>query len=182
MCDFLVDTPWVSLFWIAFALVCAIVALLSFPPLRRRFMVACSLLGVVATIWLGIGRISDYRVQAAIAESEVRRASLVKPSDLEFLEFRMGPVYSSWSLSGRIKNKSRYTVSSIKIKLLLRDCEGVECEVVGEERPSLLPKDLPPGQVRDIDSSGNFDNIKIRGHFEWGYEVLSISAIDDSAH
>lgn len=113
-------------------------------------------------------------------ESEETSKHLVRPDQLAFLDLSLGPSSygSSYVLRGRVRNDSQFTVYDVKAKIRILDCdEKAHCDVVGEEETFDMCPLLPPGQVRDINSSVYFGNgTQVHGKFEWNYEITEIRA------
>lgn len=104
----------------------------------------------------------------------------VRPDQLRFTDLQMGPTAygSSYRLTGRVKNNSSYSVFQVKAKFRVFDCnEQSHCDVVGEEEEWGICPLVPPGQVRDIDTSIFFGSgTQVRGRFQWDYQITEIRA------
>lgn len=97
---------------------------------------------------------------------------LVSPQQLQFEEMRLG----GGDLVGRVRNASRYTVTSMELELTLRDCVDGKCDIVGQTTATLY-LDIPPGQVRGVDQTVFFTNVPApRGTRQWDYRIISVSA------
>ncbi len=113
---------------------------------------------------------------------EERSRRLVRPDQLTFTDLRLGPSSygSSYGLTGRVRNNSQFTVFEVKAKVRILDCDQQShCDVVGEEEAWDMCPLLPPGQVRDINTSVFFGGgTQVRGQFQWNYEITEIRARD----
>jgi hypothetical protein len=114
------------------------------------------------------------------AEDSAARTRVAR--DLVVLEdLSLARSYSSYSLSGRLRNNDRqYTVNRLIVRVTLRDCRPHEpspiCDIVGETDTSIF-LDVPPGQVREIDSGVYFSSGTIvRNQMQWDYTVVAIYA------
>ena len=111
------------------------------------------------------------------AENEAAR-NRVRAEQLVFtdLQLKPGPIYE---LTGRVKNNSKYNVSSISLKVRIFDCNAQShCDVVAESSVyDILISGIPSGQVRDIDASVFVhDKPQFRGRFQWDYQITEIIA------
>ncbi|MCU1250613.1 MAG: hypothetical protein JWQ49_3642 [Edaphobacter sp.] len=132
---------------------------------------------LLATIGLIVATIALY-----IAHDKTETESskhLVLADQLAFTDLRLGPdnYGSSYRLTGRLKNKSPYSVFEVRARIRILDCDSQShCDVVGEEETSIGPL-IPPAQVRDIDESVYFGSeTRIRGQLQWNYEITEIRA------
>jgi hypothetical protein len=150
-------------------IIAGIIAFFRFPSFRKTALVIAGLLTLVI-----VGYIAKERHQTEASKE------LVHVEDVEFADMRLGPESfgSSYKLTGRVKNKSQYTIFEIKAKIHVLDCdEKSHCDVVGEEEEWNIAPLLPPGQVRDIDESIYFgSSMHVRGLFEWNYAITEIRA------
>jgi hypothetical protein len=88
-------------------------------------------------------------------ESQLARTR-ISPGELELIDFRLTTSgrYSE-ELTGRIKNNSdKYTLRSLDLKIVFRDCEKnhalpESCTIVGETTEYVSVR-IPPKQARDI--------------------------------
>jgi hypothetical protein len=150
-------------------IIAGIFAFFRFPAFRKTVLILAGILALVI-----FGYIENEKRQTEESKE------LVHVNNLEFTDMRLGPeTYgSSYKLTGRIKNKSQYTVFEIKAKFHILDCdEKSHCDMVGEEDEWNIVPLLPPGQVRDIDKSIYFNSeMRIHGQFQWNYEITEIRA------
>lgn len=154
--------------WALLALACIFLAIRF-----RAFRVT-----LVATIALIVAAIAIYFAHDR-AETESSKR-LVNTGQLAFVDLRLGPENyggSFYKLTGRVRNNSPYSVFEVRAKIRILDCDTQShCEVVGEEETDISPL-VPPDQVRDIDSSVYFgSSTRIRGQFQWNYEIIEIRA------
>jgi len=155
------------MFW-AILLIAAIVAFFLFPAFRKTVLVVCGVLALAIFIY-----VANQKHQT----EESKR--LVRAEDLEFTDMRLGPEFgSSYRLTGRVRNKSQYTVFEIRARIRALDCdEKSNCDVIGEEEEWDIAPLLPPGQVRDIDTSIYFGSaMQVHGQFQWNYTIIEIRA------
>ena len=151
-----------------------VLAVLALMVYSRGFRKMVFVLGAIATIGL-LGVYFNHRREQKL------RTSRIAFSDLVFEDLRLGPNrYSggSYHLTGRIRNKSKHALSSIRFRVILRDCTGTppSCDTVGDTSVRTLAT-VPSGQVRDISDSAYFSPAPIiRGRMEWSYTVTEISA------
>jgi hypothetical protein len=139
----------------------------------RRFRY--SLLAIVGLLALSIAiYIARQKAEEEASKHRVRTDQLV------FTDLQMGPAGygSSYRLIGRVRNNSPYSVFQVKAKFHILDCdEQSHCDVVGEEEEWDICPLVPPGQVRDIDTSIYFGTqTKVRGRYQWNYEITEIHA------
>ncbi len=158
------------MFWVLFFVIVAI-AFLKLPAFRKTILVITIVL--VASI---VGYVLYDRHEIEVSKT------LVKPEQLEFsaLRFGVGSFGSTYKLTGRAKNTSRYAVFAIRAKILALDCDDkANCEVVGEAE-QVLSLFIPPGQARDIAETVYFANgMHVRGHFQWSHVITEIRARAD---
>ena len=139
----------------------------------RRFRYL--LLALIGLLVLAItGYISNRNAEEEASKHRVRTDQLV------FTDLRMGPAGfgSSYRLTGRVRNNSPYRVFQVKAKFRALDCsDQSHCDVVGEEEEWDICPLVPPGQVRDIDTSIFFGSgTQVRGRFQWDYQITEIRA------
>ena len=132
---------------------------------------------VLAVIGLVIVAIALY-VAHDHAETESSK-HLVRAEQLAITDLRLGleSYGSSYKLTGRIRNNSPYSVFEVKARIRILDCDTQShCDVVGEAETDISPL-IPPSQVRDIDTSVYLGSeTRIRGQFQWNYEITEIRA------
>jgi hypothetical protein len=153
--------------WTALVVIAAI-AFFKFPVFRKAILIVVCALVLIVLVYFAKDK----------HDTEVSK-ELVRVDQLAFMDMTLGPeTYgSSYKLIGRVKNNSPYAVYDIKARIRVLDCNSQShCDVVGEENTRIGPF-LPPGQVRDINDSVFFDSgTRVRGQFQWNYEITEVSA------
>lgn len=132
-----------------------------------------TLLGLIGLIVAGL--IIFYFAEK---QQENLSKTLITANQVELSDLILVPRYSSesYELQGRVKNKStKYTLGDLRIKITMQDCvKPQECEVVGEST-AWIYNDVPPGQMRNLNSSVYFSGLpKPRGKHEWHYLISEI--------
>jgi hypothetical protein len=127
-----------------------------------------------------VGFVAYFRhAQTLVQAEEAKR--LVRAEELELMDIRLQPhsesFGSSYTLTGRVRNNSRYTVTDIYVKIRLFDCDEKEhCDVIGEQDHDIVTN-IPAKQARDIQSVSYLDSgTHIRGRLKWSYSLNEISA------
>lgn len=153
--------------WALVAIGCILLAI-KFRGFRLTLLAIVGLLIVV---------IAAYAIHR---ESETESSKhLVRADQLEFTDMRLGPSdYGSYTLTGRVRNNSAYTVFEVKARVHVLDCnDQSHCDVVGDEDVWDMAPLVPPGEVRDINTTVYFGNgTQVRGQFEWNYKITEIRA------
>ncbi len=154
--------------WLLVAIICIFLAI-KFRGFRYSILAIAGILAVAVTLYIAHNK-----------QEEESSKSLVRPDQLVFSDLAMGPESfgSSYKLSGRVKNNSPYYVFLVKAKFHILDCDAQShCDVVGEQEEWNICPLIPPGQVRDVDTSIYFGSgTKIRGQFQWNYGITEIRA------
>jgi hypothetical protein len=157
----------------AVALAAAIVLFVKFPAFRKITV------AVAAAGALGIILLFGYSKQQEANSARKSEAAkhLVAPTSLEFEDMRLGNQYGDYRLTGRVKNMSQYTVTSIAVKLSISDCDSNgHCDVVGDKEEECYLR-IPPGQARDIDETLFMEHgTVIRNTMQWDYRIQYVSA------
>ena len=112
------------------------------------------------------------RIEREAARARIQRSEV----SCDDLELQPGYGSAAYRLLGRIRNKSqRYTLTELKLKLTMRDCNAQgDCETVGETEESIYVT-IPPGQARDLDEYVYFSHLgQLRGRLQWDYQILEI--------
>ena len=158
--------------WVLAAIACIFLAI-KFRGFRYVLLAITGLLVLVVVVYV------DHNKQ-----EEESSKHLVRVDQVVFTDLRLGPdsFGSSYRLSGRVKNNSPYYVFVVKAKFHILDCDGQShCDVVGEEEEWNICPLIPPGQVRDVDTSIYFGSgTQVRGQFQWNYEITEIRARSES--
>jgi len=133
---------------------------------------------LLATLGLAVLGIVAYVVQNKHSEEVSRH--MVNADQLQFTDLRLGSegYGTSYKLSGRVKNNSPFYVFEVKAKFQILDCDdSSHCDVVGEEEEWNICPLVPPGQVRDIDTTIYFGSgTHVRGQFQWNYTITEVRA------
>lgn len=139
----------------------------SFQIIKWAFIVTA----VFAVIAAFVIYDSERRQNIKFQTSKRRIAS----SEIELVDLALRPSSgSSYQLEGRIRNRSpEYTLSSVMVKVTMRDILPFgEAEVVGEDKVYLTAR-VPAGQTRGVTSHVSFAHLpKPLGRFEWSYTIL----------
>jgi hypothetical protein len=155
--------PWI---FVAVVLVCAI----SFPRFRKVLLgTAALLVGIVAIVYL--------KDESEKAASKKR----ISPSEIELADLGLRASYgTSYVITGRVRNRSRYTLSDFAIQVTLEDCQtDTTCDVVFQDNQSPRFVLVPPGQARDfkISDVGPYD-LRLKGKLRWNYSLVETRGIE----
>lgn len=168
---------------VPFLVIASIVMLSIFFPEFRIFAIVLSVILVVIVISLFY--YDNNRQQVS--------KTLIKISDIEIQDLVLHsssggsglgnfvPQTVSYSLSGEVKNNSKYDLGSVTLELLAYDCVSdfidQSCQTIGDTKVPLFAG-APPNQIRSISSSYvSFDNMpSVKNNFLWKYEVSEITA------
>lgn len=108
---------------------------------------------------------------------ESHSLSRIPVSQLVFENVTLQPDYSSYKISGRIKNNSeKFTLKEVTLVVTMDDCAdeslSQSCLSIGESSESVYI-DIPPGQARDFEDSMYFSGgaLKPKGRLAWDYLV-----------
>jgi hypothetical protein len=147
----------------------AVLVLLVFSAGFRKFALIAAVLGAAAVSLLYMNSASESKASH----------SRISAGDLQFDNVRLSSPYGSYSISGRMTNKSaKYTLTDAQLLITAQDCDGEppNCTTIGEASTFLL-NDVPPGQARDFSSSVFFSSpLHPRGQFRWYYTVKETTA------
>ncbi|HXG06856.1 MAG TPA: hypothetical protein VNI77_05975 [Nitrososphaera sp.] len=138
-----------------------------FPRFGKTLLI---LAGVLVLLFVGI-----YLYYEREEEASKRRIT-VDQIELDGLQLKSGYSSSSFTLVGRLRNKSnQYTLSSVTLKVTFQDCPPTgECETIGENDVWLF-ESIPPGQARDFYKSVYLSNASsVRGRLRWSYVISQI--------
>jgi hypothetical protein len=155
--------------WLLAAIACIIPAV-KFHRFRYFLLTIAGLLVLTGVVY-----------RAHRKQEEESSKHLVSADQLIFTDLRFGPLTngSFYRFSGRVKNNSPFYVFQVQGKFHILDCDAQShCDVVGEEEEwNICPIIIPPGQVRDVDTSIYFGSgTRVRGRFQWNYEITQIRA------
>ena len=158
--------------WWLLLIIIVIVAAFAVPKFGKF------LLGTILVIAV-VGGVAIYEVQRRReVETEAAKTRILRSQlELDSLELQPGYFLGSYTLIGRVRNRSsEYTLDNFRLKLIMRDCLSPDdCEVVGEKEQSIYTT-VPPGQARDIDDIVSFSDLgEPRGTLQWDHEVIEIS-------
>jgi curved DNA-binding protein CbpA len=105
---------------------------------------------------------------------------LVPADDVSFTNSGLTSVRASsdgyYRLTGRLTNNSDHTVSGVRIRIQIFDCddETPRCEIVADTLKD-IGSVVPPGQARDIDQIIYLhDAPRFRGRFQWDFTISEI--------
>jgi len=106
----------------------------------------------------------------------------IAASELKWDNVRLATEYGSYSISGRVANKSaQYTLRDTQVLVTVQDCEASQCTTIGEALTTLYI-DVPPGQSRDFNSAVSFYSVlHPRGQFRWYYTVKQTKAVSEQS-
>lgn len=135
----------------------------------RKVLLVVVVLGTIGVAgWFGYERRQD-----RIAKS------LVSPSQVVLEDEQLRGRDSSYNLTGRLRNKSQYTINQVDVKVVLRDCIANAvgpCDIVGQATDSVFVS-IPPSQVRDIESLVYFSPAPVfRGEPTRQIEIVAVRA------
>jgi hypothetical protein len=147
----------------------AVLVLLVFSAGFRKFALISALVGGSAIGLLYMNSASESKASH----------SRISAADLQFDNVQLSSPYGSYSISGRVTNKSAtYTLSNVELLITAQDCDGnpAHCTTIGE-KSTYLWEDVPPGQARDFSNSVFFSSpFHPRGQFRWYYTVKETTA------
>lgn len=139
-----------------------------------------------ALVVLGLGVLVGFLVylyfeheKAESARKVAHARTLITSDQIQIIDPRMG--YNSYdgspnSVTGRLRNNSRYGVQSVELHFQFQDCAtNGACETIGESDKDIFVN-VPPGQSRDFDSSVYGGQMSARGKLNWNYSIKSITA------
>lgn len=107
---------------------------------------------------------------------ESRSRSRIPLSELVFENVTLKPDYSSYKMSGRVKNNSaKFTLTQVGFVVTMQDCTGESpssnCITIGQSSEDAY-FNIPPGQARDFEESVYVSGtLKPQGRLEWHYSV-----------
>ena len=162
-------------FGVAILILGLLFLLIASPRFRRVAAVALGV--VVVAVLLFIGWIHQNE-----AEQEHKRElakSYIKSEQIQLVDPRVS--FSNYDgrperISGRIRNDSGYPLERLELRLIFQDCipKG-GCETVGDDKVELSTR-VPPQQSRDFEEYILGSALSPKGHVEWSYQIVSVSA------
>jgi hypothetical protein len=154
--------------WVVAVIACIILAI-KYRRFRWTLFATVGLIALAVVLYI-----------ARNHQEEESSKHLVRTDQLVFTDLGLAPATygSGYKLTGRVKNNSPSYVFQVKAKFHILDCDvQSHCDVVGEEEEWNICPLIPPGQVRDVDESIYFGSgTRVRGQFQWNYEITEIRA------
>jgi hypothetical protein len=101
--------------------------------------------------------------------------------EVEVTNLRLKKQYSSYELTGEIKNISPSILDAVVLKIIAYDCPEstitAACVIIGENDDVYIPVTIPPNQVRAILKYVSFyDMTQLKGRFLWTYKIVGTRA------
>ena len=157
-------------------LVLGLLYLLIVSPRFRRVsaIILAILVAAVLVVVLGYRR-----NEASLQHKREMAKTYIKPNQIELVDPRVS--FSTYDgrperLTARIRNNSSYTLESVEVRLIFKDCSPQNrCETVGDEK-NQINVDVPFGQSRDFIEYLSGRAVSPKGQITWTYEILSVSA------
>jgi hypothetical protein len=132
---------------------------------RKVAAVAAALSAAAVAIFILVHNQSQREARALIPSSDI---------DLREVKFQSDSV-GSYKLVGRIRNNSpSYTLTGLSLKIVFEDCDAAaqaSCVTIGESEEHPFFANIPPGQVRDLDSYIFPGSTKPKGKLVWHYSI-----------
>ena len=161
---------WAIVLLIVLIALIVIIAAYVIPKFRKVLFI---IIGIAAIICL----IGFFAIQYEKSLSKKR----ISPNEIDLTDLKLaGDDFNEDTqrrrLLGRIKNNStKYILSRLKLKLIMRDCiKPDDCEITGEAYGSFYTN-IPPGQIREINEGIYFSNLAVpKNKGSWDYEILEI--------
>lgn len=144
-----------------------------FPPFRKFALVVG---GLIVLVIVGFIVYSNH-------EESVSK-SLIQPSQIQLINLRLGQQYSSYQLSGEVKNNSTHTLFDVYLKVTAYDCPTSEitpsCTTIGQDNNVNISVNVPSNQVRAIDYAyvSLYQMPQVKGTFLWAYEITGTRGRD----
>ena len=145
-----------------------IIVAVKFPNFRR-------ILGVIFFLLMGAIGVVIWQ-DSVEREMEFERISTEQTKLLQ-MQVRPGLNSRSFVIRGRLQNLAKdYTILSIQLQATVRDCDGGDCEIVGQEEIA-VPLEVPSSQSRDFSVTIPFSVApEVKGEADWEYAVLKVRA------
>jgi hypothetical protein len=97
--------------------------------------------------------------QAKYCEDEVKRWSIVQPSQIEIRSPSIEARFGDYRVVASAKNNSKSRITSLRADVVALDCQGSgasACETVGRSENQEFIVDIPAGEVRGLDQVVRF--------------------------
>ena len=153
--------------YVALIIVCVALIAISFYSRKIAFgLLAVIAIGLTILYYLGDdGMEGDFEVAADLIVLEDMSAKL--------------SYGDNWNYTGRATNNSEKSVTDLKIRITLRDCEAGktsldDCVVIGDQA-DLLSINIPPRQARDFSDAVSFEHATPRGELNWTFDLIGVS-------
>lgn len=137
-----------------------------FPPFRKFALVVG---GLIVLVIVGFILYSNH--QESVSKS------LILISQVQLNNLRLGQEYSSYKLTGEVKNNSSHDLFDVYLKVTAYDCPESSitpsCITIGQDDNVNISVNVPPNQVRAIDYAyvSLYSMPKVKGTFLWSYEI-----------
>jgi hypothetical protein len=132
---------------------------------RKLAAVVAGVLAAAVGIFLLVQQQSQREARALIPSTDV---------DLQEIKLQSDSV-GSYKLVGRIRNNSpSYTLTGLGLKIVLDDCDAAappNCVTIGDSEEHPFFENIPPGQVRELDSYIFPGSTKPKGKLVWHYSI-----------
>jgi hypothetical protein len=80
-------------------------------------------------------------------------------------------------VAGTLKNNSAHTLTSLMLKITVRDCaEESPCVVIGEEDVQIWNVTIPPSQLRTFEGFVELCNVPVPKKMDWNYQIVRTTA------
>ena len=147
------------------------------PGFRAAAILIVAVVGGGIAWWIHSESKEREKRQAEQAQAEILAASRVGDSDLDFDSVTLANEYSTWYLRGNVKNRSKYTLRTIRLKVILEECAvRSTCVTVGDQEASAHFEGVPPGQMRNFSTSVPFKNLPSLKQPKWSYSLIGTRA------
>ena len=151
--------------WFLAAIVVVLVVYLAVINRQFRYFLLIVIAGIAAYGYYA-NILSENRKELA--------RKLIKPTEIEIqeAELSVGPF---GRLTARVRNRSRYTLTNLSLRVIVRDCEpdGKQCITVGESNASQYLT-IPPGQTRAMNASVYFSDLPKLRKWHWDFHIKEI--------
>lgn len=136
--------------------------LVQFPAVRK------------ATLWI-VGALVVVGVGVYYKQQNDERAAkaAINPTQLELADLTLSHEYS-WKITGTIRNRSKYVLSSVTAGATLEECKAAKCEVVDEADVTIYER-VPPGQARHFENYLSFA-ASPPDDWRWSFAIKEVQA------